>query len=637
MFPRVSVAITTFNQAPYVAATIRSALGQSYTNCEIVVVDDGSTDDTARVVSQFGSAVRYIRQANRGVAAARNRAIEVARGDLIAFLDGDDLWEPSKIARQVEVYDQHPGVGLVAVDLVQFDGDRRLWERSFGETVFASSDAPHVVGQFYRDFVKRNLVATSSQVMSAAAVLRDVGPSRESLRIASDYDLYLRIASRYPVAFINAVLTRWRYLETRASGSAGVRDLRWTSDMLRALRGHVREARPSEVPLIQARIGELERELAWCAYQAGCSGRRREASTALVELIAHGRMRPAAYLAAVYLPSRVRRVAQATLGPLREPARSASADSASPPCGSTPSHADRIQVSVIVCTRDRASSLERCLAAFEAMDFDPTSWELVVVNNGSSDQTRSVVELFATRVPFHVVLLDEPERGKARALNRGARHAAAPILTFIDDDCYAAPDFLTCVLEGFAEHADCGYIGGRILLFDPTDAPLTIKLDDVAEEVPPHTCVKPGFIQGANLSVRRQVWAGIGGFDPMFGPGQRFIAEDIDFIGRASAAGWKGWYLPGPVVSHHHGRKPGPDIERLLVAYAKGRGAYYMKGCLNPRMRGLFLRGWYWHLRMLMKNHDVGPACRELAAGIEYLWCRFTIAQTPVDVPRTRE
>src|SRR5690349_11891161 len=151
MSPRVSVAITTFNQAQYIGDAIRSVLQQSYTDLEIVVVDDGSVDQTPEVVAQFGHDVRYIRQKNRGVAGARNRAVEASRGELVAFLDGDDLWEPDKLARQIELYDRYPNVGLLAGDVLMFDGTRTVWERLLGRTIFASNDAPYVIGQFYLD------------------------------------------------------------------------------------------------------------------------------------------------------------------------------------------------------------------------------------------------------------------------------------------------------------------------------------------------------------------------------------------------------------------------------------------------------------------------------------------------------
>jgi len=283
----------------------------------------------------------------------------------------------------------------------------------------------------------------------------------------------------------------------------------------------------------------------------------------------------------------------------------------------TPIH-DRA-VSVIVCTHNRASALKACLNALRAMEFDARAWELIVVDNRSTDRTREALHAFATAAPFRVTLAYEPKPGLARARNRGVRAARAPLIAFTDDDCYVARDFLAQLMDVF-RNSRYGYVGGRILLHDPSDAPATIKEDPEPAEIAAYSVVQPGFIQGANMAFRREVWDAIGGFDPLFGSGAHFPAEDVDFASRASAAGWLGAYVPGPVVRHHHGRKPGPDLERLLSTYARGRGAYYTKGCLNPRMRKEFARHWYWDLRRLVLEHRLREAVREIAAGWEFLF-----------------
>ena len=120
--PQVSVVVTTFNQGPDIAEAIRSVLSQTNTNREIIVVDDGSTDDTPRVLAGFGNAITTIRQANEGVAGARNCGIRAARGLLLAFIDGDDRWHPDTLRRLVEAHERFPATGLIACDARSFDG-----------------------------------------------------------------------------------------------------------------------------------------------------------------------------------------------------------------------------------------------------------------------------------------------------------------------------------------------------------------------------------------------------------------------------------------------------------------------------------------------------------------------------------
>jgi glycosyltransferase involved in cell wall biosynthesis len=275
-------------------------------------------------------------------------------------------------------------------------------------------------------------------------------------------------------------------------------------------------------------------------------------------------------------------------------------------------------ISLVICTRDRATALRGCLDALAALQFNPHAWELIVVNNGSSDHTDEVLTSFAQEVPFRATVVHEFRPGLSRARNAGVDAARAPIVAFTDDDCYVAPDFLTRIVDVFRKN-EYGFIGGRVLLHDPSDAPETIKEDLVAADVAPYSCVQPGFIHGANMAFRREVWDAVGGFDPLLGSGTRFVADDVDFLGRASARGWAGAYRPEPVVWHHHGRKPGADVARLRTTYARGRGAYYIKGCLDSRMRPQFARHWYWNLRLLAKQKRFPEAMNEIAAGAEYL------------------
>jgi glycosyltransferase involved in cell wall biosynthesis len=275
-------------------------------------------------------------------------------------------------------------------------------------------------------------------------------------------------------------------------------------------------------------------------------------------------------------------------------------------------------ISLVICTRNRAAALRGCLDSLAALQFEPRAWELIVVNNASTDNTDEVLQAFAREVPFRATVVQSQRPGLSRARNSGVAATHAPIVAFTDDDCYVAPDFLTRIVDVFRRE-QYGYIGGRVLLHDPSDAPETIKEDTEAAEIAPYSCVPPGFIHGANMAFRREVWDAVGGFDPLLGSGTRFIADDVDFLGRVSAAGWPGAYRPEPVVRHHHGRKPGPDVAKLRTLYARGRGAYYIKGCLDARMRPQYSRHWYWNLRLLAKQKRFPEAMNEIAAGAEYL------------------
>lgn len=134
MHPSVSVIIPCYNTAPYLREALDSALAQTPPPLEVIVVDDGSTDDSAAIAGSYGPPVRVVRQANRGQAAARNRGIAEARGDWIALLDADDVWLPQKTARQFEALEE-AGRDVVCVycDFYRFCGDRRVDEPRWPE------------------------------------------------------------------------------------------------------------------------------------------------------------------------------------------------------------------------------------------------------------------------------------------------------------------------------------------------------------------------------------------------------------------------------------------------------------------------------------------------------------------------
>lgn len=279
--------------------------------------------------------------------------------------------------------------------------------------------------------------------------------------------------------------------------------------------------------------------------------------------------------------------------------------------------------SLIICTRNRGARLRTCLDYVSHLEDPPGGWQLVLVDNGSTDATPDVIREFAgaTR-SYPVIALEQPAVGLSRARNAGIARAAGDICVFTDDDCYVRPDFLRQVHRVF-ETSPAGYLGGRVVLHDPTDAPVTIKDVLTREVILPRRFIHPGTIHGANMAVRRDVLKTIGGFDPLLGSGTPWVCDDVEFLGRACWAGWSGVYDPSPVVEHHHGRKAGSDIQRIVKGYEYGIGAYYMKGVLNPASRIAYLREWNWGLRAHLRKGRIASPRRELVGAMTYLLARL--------------
>jgi glycosyltransferase involved in cell wall biosynthesis len=197
---RVSVVIPTYNSAALVVGAVESVLAQTRPADEVIVVDDGSTDDTAERLSRFGAPVRVIRKENGGVSSARNRGVAESSGELVAFLDADDVWHPRKLEIQVGVLESRPDLGLLGTKTYEWPviNHQRL----------ESSEA-QMEGVPLDDLVVSNRLVTST-ILARASVLREAGPFDLDLRGPEDHDLWIRIAQRALVAILPLALTGYR-------------------------------------------------------------------------------------------------------------------------------------------------------------------------------------------------------------------------------------------------------------------------------------------------------------------------------------------------------------------------------------------------------------------------------------------
>jgi glycosyltransferase involved in cell wall biosynthesis len=195
--PLVSAIIPTYNYARYMADCVGSVLGQSYRNVELIVVDDGSTDETCERLEPYMDRIRYIYQENRGVGAARNTGIKEARGEYVALLDADDVWHPRKIEMQMKYVRENPVAGVVAA---QFTDDR-----SEGWPAL-SSIWPPKTESFTLEQLALHARFLPSGVLIQKSCFDSVGIFRTEISGADDRDLFVRIASRYPIVLLELPL-----------------------------------------------------------------------------------------------------------------------------------------------------------------------------------------------------------------------------------------------------------------------------------------------------------------------------------------------------------------------------------------------------------------------------------------------
>jgi len=196
----VTAAITTYNRASYLPEAIESVFAQTFTDYELLVVDDGSTDETGRVLEPYRDRIRYVHQENGGRSAARNRAVREARTPYISFLDSDDRWLPDKLARHVPVLDADERVALVHghVEVIDAEGRTLADETERHRELFS---AAHRNGVTYAGYAF-DCRCFSSALTARVEAIEQVGLYDPAL-LLDDYDLYLRLALDWQIVFLD--------------------------------------------------------------------------------------------------------------------------------------------------------------------------------------------------------------------------------------------------------------------------------------------------------------------------------------------------------------------------------------------------------------------------------------------------
>lgn len=199
----VSAIIPAYNQGGFVEEAVRSVLAQDVPPSEVIVIDDGSTDDTATRLDAYRGRVRVVSQENQGVSAARNRGVALSSGALVAFLDADDAWLPGKLRAQRALFESDPGMGLVHCGVEEIDGrGRRLGVRLDGQEGWVADRM-----LFFGTGV---ILGGGSAAVIRRDLLRQAGGFDERLSTSADWDLHQRVARLARVGFVPEPLVRYR-------------------------------------------------------------------------------------------------------------------------------------------------------------------------------------------------------------------------------------------------------------------------------------------------------------------------------------------------------------------------------------------------------------------------------------------
>jgi glycosyltransferase involved in cell wall biosynthesis len=303
--PLVSVVIPCYNAAAFVSETIDSVLAQSYPNVEIVVIDDGSTDSTAAVLQGYRDKIVYRRKSNGGLASARNLGLKVAKGDLIALLDADDICLPGRLALQVECFAQIPELILCSSDFSAFVADRVVetshiatYYRSVARTpgglaAFYASRKPLsfvdgqtsgtgqvnvLFGTIYEQIIWGNFIHPPT-VMVRRTVIDTVGEFDERIPNGTDYDWFIRVCRHGPAAYIDTPLLKYRYSDTQLSSSKNSEQI--SLDVIATLE----KVRASDPELYLRHRFRFHRRIGACYLNAAEAALERDKPTAVKYLL----------------------------------------------------------------------------------------------------------------------------------------------------------------------------------------------------------------------------------------------------------------------------------------------------------------------------------------------------------------
>ena len=257
--PLVSIITPVYNGSQYLSAAIESALAQTYKNFELLIVNDGSTDNSAAIIKTFikDSRVFYIEQKNAGVAAARNTALKQARGKYIGFLDQDDLWFKNKLELQIAALEKDGSLALVhsRQDFIDSHGNKIKYDWITGGEGYC----------FRENFIKNRIAVLT--VLIRKNIIDEIGFFNEQLSGADDYEMWLRVTLKYPIKYIDQSLAFYRFHDSNVSKDS----FRMTITDLKAintiLSEHPEALKLAGKQIVRARLYELHHQLAgWYSW-----------------------------------------------------------------------------------------------------------------------------------------------------------------------------------------------------------------------------------------------------------------------------------------------------------------------------------------------------------------------------------
>lgn len=499
---KISILIAAYRAGPFLRTALASVAKQTHEDWELVVVEDGSHDETEAIVRAFGFArptrsIRYENHGkNRGVAATRNRLLALAGGDAVAFLDADDWWSPDHLAEGVRQLES--GAELVATGVHCFDLETG---RDLGDVRPPASLVTDPVESLFAESV----IITSSCVLLSRGVVARTGEFDPNFSVGEDRDYWLRAAIADARFGISTALT-CHYAKHARSTMAQTQLV-----AAQAVRFYEKHFTLALIPLERRR-----RQLAHHLINEGRLLRHEHARESVRQLWRAWHLTPFNLKTTAHLvfSSATAMLRRPSPTPPSVPSAGSRAGFSRPPGG----EATPAPLSVCIPAYNSERYLTETLESIRAQTY--THWELIVVEDGTHDQTEQIVARFAQQGPQPVTFRRNPVNlGLPATRNAAISLARGKWIVLMDHDDLWTPDHLTSLLACAQEHPTANLLHGGSVLFDSdSERELEVRAPSPAQvhDFPLSLFLGGYCIQPSSVMFRKSLWTLVGGFDPAF-------------------------------------------------------------------------------------------------------------------------
>ncbi|VXD22702.1 Glycosyl transferase [Planktothrix serta PCC 8927] len=523
VFSQVSVIIPVYNGDRYLSQAIDSVLSQTYSNYEIIIVDDGSTDNTSEIIQHYvescqdSSLIRYIFQSNQGVAAARNRGIEEARGELIALLDQDDVFLPKKLEHQVACFEANPNVAIV-------NSGWRLIDHNNNKIsdIEPWHNLPNLT---LETWITRTPILPSA-LMFRRSAWQQIGGFDSRFNGVDDVDFIWRLAlHEYSAIWLTEITVNYRQHEETVSNQKARERANLMIDL---------HDKFFSQPNLSTEVRKLEKiaryeSLTWMAWHLYHTDHPQQMAEFLQQSLPY-----TPYTVAITISDWVHRFIGYCRGYGYEfnfkifynlPEWKQLIAEINPQ--------NKPRVSVIIPAYNCDQYIEQCVKSVLEQTY--TDYEVIVIDDGSQDQTQQILKPYFPVIKY----IYQENQGAAKARNQGCEIAQGEFLAFLDADDFFLPQKLADQVAFLDNNPAIDLVqsgwycvnqeGQNWTAITPWNTAPELNLETWIL----HKCVRPSC-----LILRREWWEKVGGFDHHYPP-----TEDLDFVLRLSLMGCKTAWL----------------------------------------------------------------------------------------------